>query len=169
MMEFRKAVPQDLDQIMRIVEQARALFRESGIPQWQNGYPNAQSIQQDIDNGWSWVLCAQGKVCAIAAIVLQPDPNYAEIEGKWLWDGPYAAIHRVAVDGSFKKQGLASRMVEEAAALASKMGRGSLRCDTHEVNRPMRGMLEKNGFQLCGKIYLLDDNHAPRVVYERLL
>lgn len=43
----------------------------------------------------------------------------------------------------------------------------SLRCDTHRGNTVMRHTLEKNGYVLCGVIYLRDG--AERVAYEKLL
>ena len=42
-----------------------------------------------------------------------------------------------------------------------------VRVDTHEGNIPMRKMLEKNGFEYCGTIHLLDGQ--PRVAYEKLV
>ena len=41
-MEFRKALEADIENIMEIIRQARNYFKENGIDQWQNNYPNFQ-------------------------------------------------------------------------------------------------------------------------------
>jgi hypothetical protein len=38
-MEFRRAVEADICSIMNIIRQAQAYFREHGINQWQDNYP----------------------------------------------------------------------------------------------------------------------------------
>ncbi len=44
---------------------------------------------------------------------------------------------------------------------------GHLRIDTHEDNVVMQKMLEKNGFEKCGIIYVYED-HYPRLAYEKV-
>lgn len=39
-MKFRKAAEKDINAIMNIINQAQNYFKEQGIDQWQNGYPN---------------------------------------------------------------------------------------------------------------------------------
>ncbi len=166
MIEFRATRKEDIPQVMAIIDNARAQFAQKGIPQWQTGYPNAETIAQDIANGCAYVLCQDGVVVATVAIVLTGEPDYDVIEdGNWICDGAYAAVHRLAVDPACKKQGLAGRMVTESARIARENDFVSVRCDTHEINSPMRSMLQKNGFKHCGTIHMRMDG-APRVAYE---
>ena len=58
-------------------------------------------------------------------------------------------------------------MVRYIVDLAADNGYASVRVDTHQGNLPMRRMLEKNGFEYCGTIHLLDGQ--SRVAYERLV
>lgn len=97
------------------------------------------------------------------------EPCYHRItHGQWLTGAlDYIAIHRVAVAVAKRGQGLPGMMMSYAADCAVKLGRSALRIDTHRGNVVMRRMLEKQGFQHCGTIYLLNGN--PRVAYERLL
>ena len=39
-----------------------------------------------------------------------------------------------------------------------------MRGDTHEDNLPMQRVLEKNGFQRCGTIFVEDG--SPRIAYQ---
>ena len=52
-MEFRKSTKSDVIKIMEIVKQAQEYFKSQGIDQWQNGYPNEEVINNDIENGES--------------------------------------------------------------------------------------------------------------------
>ena len=51
-MEFRKSTKNDVPKIMNIVKQAQNYFKEQGIDQWQNNYPNDEVINNDINNIW---------------------------------------------------------------------------------------------------------------------
>ena len=50
-MLFQKAALQDVPEISRMVVQAQRWFAENGIDQWQNGYPNEESVRKDIAAG----------------------------------------------------------------------------------------------------------------------
>ena len=43
-MEIRKSKKSDVLQIVEIINQAKAYLKENGIPQWQNGYPDACDV-----------------------------------------------------------------------------------------------------------------------------
>ena len=49
-MEIRKAVKSDVNNIMKIIKQAQEYFKNQGIDQWQNNYPNIDTINSDILN-----------------------------------------------------------------------------------------------------------------------
>ena len=59
-MEFRKSTKSDVIKIMEIVKQAQEYFKSQGIDQWQNGYPNADIIIEDIISGQAYVACDVG-------------------------------------------------------------------------------------------------------------
>ncbi|MEG2233279.1 MAG: GNAT family N-acetyltransferase [Oscillospiraceae bacterium] len=166
-MIFRLASQADIPRIMQIIDSAKLFFRESGIPQWQDGYPDSTSLREDILSGCSYVLCENGAVAATAAILFGKDRNYDNIyDGNWTAGGEYAVIHRIAVDSNQKKRGLASEIIQNAVRLARERGLESIRVDTHEKNLPMRAMLEKNGFVYCGRVLLSDADNAPRIAFE---
>lgn len=160
----------DLPDVMRIIADAQTDFRVRGIDQWQNGYPNEQSIRNDIARGESYVVIRGEQVVATAMITFAPDPNYAAIyDGEWLLATPksYATIHRIAVDLSERGRGIAEWIVRQTERMCRKRGADSLRIDTHRDNRSMQRVAEKNGMTLCGTIYLADG--AERLAYEKIM
>lgn len=167
-MRFRVAQISDLPEIMEIITEAQASLRLAQIDQWQNGYPNAKIIAQDIQSGNSYALIKDDRVVATAVLEFGGDPNYVIIhEGTWITDGSYGAIHRIAVAEDYKGSGLASQMIEALEGLCQEQKVRSLRVDTHKDNKPMQRMLQKNGFQYCGIIFLADG--SPRVAFEKVI
>ncbi len=170
-MLFRKTKKEDLEKVMEIINQAKKYFKENKIDQWQNGYPNEDSILNDIAEGESYVLCNDDKqknILAVCAVSFRGEKNYLVIEkGQWKSNIPYAVLHRVAVDNNFKGKGLSSIVVKETEKLCHEKNFRSIRIDTHEDNKPMQKLILKNGFEYCGIIYVADG--SERFAYEKLL
>ncbi|MDW5299624.1 MAG: GNAT family N-acetyltransferase [Sedimentibacter sp.] len=167
-MKFRKSVKTDINGIMNIIRQAQVYFKEAGINQWQDNYPNVETISNDIDNEESYVLLKKGNIVATAVISFKAEKTYDSIyEGKWISNGEYAVIHRVAVDNNYKGLGLSSQIIKKAEQLCLNKGAHGIKVDTHEENLPMQKLLKKNEFQYCGIIYL--ENGSKRIAFEKIL
>ena len=168
-MIVRKTEICDVDAVMEIIELAREYFKNEGIPQWQGPYPLKEDILEDIRRGNSYVCEKDGRVLGVCAIICDAEPDYKKIyEGEWKNARDYVCIHRVAVHPDAKGTGVAARLLKTAADIARANGRADLKCDTHSINLSMRRMLEKNGFEYCGIIYLSLDGE-PRVAYQLCL
>ena len=48
-MNFRKAENSEISEIMKIIKAAQNYLKKEGIDQWQNNYPNSDTIKKDID------------------------------------------------------------------------------------------------------------------------
>ncbi|GKU25463.1 GNAT family N-acetyltransferase [Clostridium folliculivorans] len=165
-MEFRRTVEADISSIMNIIKQAQAYFKDNGIDQWQNGYPNEEVIKNDISNGHSYVLLNENKIVGTSAISFDGEKTYDEIyEGQWVSNDTFAVIHRIAVDNEYKGLGLSSIIIKNVEELCLSRGVQSIKVDTHEENLSMQRLLKKNGFQYCGIVYLEDKN--KRVAFEK--
>ena len=129
-MQIRNAVLNDLPDILRILDAAKLALRACGVDQWQDGYPNADSIRADIENGTGRVLVENGAVIATAAVYVGHEATYDRIcGGSWRTDAPvYGIIHRIAVAPQAKNKGAASRFMDYCAELARAVGVPSLRC-----------------------------------------
>ncbi|WP_455537802.1 GNAT family N-acetyltransferase [Terrisporobacter sp.] len=165
-MEFRQSVKSDIPKVMSIIKQAQAYFKENNIDQWQNGYPNEGIIDNDIKNEESYVMIKDGEVVATTVISFREELTYKDIiDGKWLTNGEYGVIHRIAVDNNYKGLGISHKIIKYAENLCLEQGVHSIKIDTHEENVPMQSLLKKNGFKYCGVIYLEDG--AKRVAFEK--
>ena len=173
MLDNRLAVHSDLDDIMELVRQAQAFMKSNGLDQWQDGYPQRELFQNDIDHGSCYLFFMDGKPCGVLTFYESEDEFYKKIyDGSWLTEGKNpAAIHRIAVSSDYRGKGIASKMLSFTENLARFKGYSSLRVDTHKENKPMRTLLEKCGFIHCGTVYL-DGPENPRLyrqAYEKIV
>lgn len=167
-MEFRKAKIEDIPDMMKIIKQAQEYFKNQNIDQWQDGYPNEDSLRGDISNEESYVLLFEGEIVATAAISFRGEVTYNKIyDGEWLSNGKYAVVHRVAVGDGYKGQGISHKIIKFSEEKCRENGYNSIKIDTHDDNFVMRSMLEKNNFKYCGFIFLEDG--AKRVAYEKII
>ncbi|HIW52233.1 MAG TPA: GNAT family N-acetyltransferase [Candidatus Alistipes excrementipullorum] len=168
-MQLRKSTYDDVESVCRIIAQAQSQMRRLGIDQWQNGYPDRNSVLADVEAGAGYVMCEADTVIACGAVIFGTDPNYAHIEeGEWITDGSdYVVVHRLAVADGFKHRGMATRFMRQVEEMARMRGTGSFRIDTHRDNLYMQSMLDTLGFTCCGVIYVSDG--TPRRAYEKVL
>ena len=167
-MELIKSNINNVEDIMEIIKKAQLYFKEQGIDQWQNNYPNEESIKLDIKENQSYVLINKDEVIATAALTFQREDVYENIQnGKWLNNEDYAAIHRIAVDDSQKGKGIAGRMIEKLEKVCKDKSIYNIKVDTHEKNKSMQKLLKKSGFEYCGIIYQSEDE--PRVAFQKIL
>ena len=158
-MHIRKAINGDLDEIMRIYETAQDFMIESGNPnQWGRRYPTKDLIKNDIADGVSFVICDSENIHGVFALFRGDEPTYQYIEnGQWPNDDEYVTLHRIASDG--KARGIFKCTIDYCKEISD-----NIRIDTHYDNIVMQKLIEKNGFEKCGRIYVADG--SPRIAYQ---
>lgn len=153
----RTAVSGDIAAIKALFCLARDFMAEQSNPQWQDGYPYDDVVQNFVSGGNFRILEIGGKVAAVYS-VFDSDGEYDDIEGRWLTDGEdgknknYLAVHTLAVSPLFRGQGLAKAAFREAEEEARLKCKNSIRMDTHIKNLPMQKLLSSQGFTYCGTI-----------------
>nr|WP_164520794.1 N-acetyltransferase [Bifidobacterium callimiconis] len=159
--------------------------------QWADRFPLDSTVRNDIEEGRARLLidhageCGDGasastsdavggadaaavdsaggaeRVLAVFVLCPGPDPSYATIDGAWLDDDDYMAVHRVAASGLGPHAGRGC--LDWAVARY-----GNVRMDTHRNNHAMQHVLESSGFTRCGVIELVNrEGDAERLAYQR--
>lgn len=150
------AEKKDLPLIVSLFDASRKTMKEQGIDQWQDGYPFESDIEYDIESNQAYVLYSEDNLVGYFAYTTGKEDVYENItEGQWREEKEYrySSVHRVAILPERRGHGYGSRIFDYAVKLAHIDHALSLRCDTHEDNRPMRALLTKCGFQYCGVVY----------------
>ena len=167
-MEFRKAMESDMDNIMDIIKQVQEYLKSQGTDQWQDNYPNYETINNDIKNSNGYVLLKDNIIVGTVAAILGEEKTYRDIyDGKWISNKEYLTIHRLAIDSNYRGQGLSSLILSNIEELCIHKVIHSIMVDTHEKNISMQKFLKKNGFQYCGLIYL--ENKDKRIAFEKII
>jgi hypothetical protein len=164
--QFRKAVIDEIPQIWEIIQQAIQRRKQDGSNQWQNGYPNPETIKNDIQKGSGFVLAAQKTVIAYSAVIINDEPAYSEIKGKWLTNGDFIVVHRVAISADHLGKGLIQKMFGHIEHYALSNHIRSIKVDTNFDNPAMLKILEKGGYTYCGEVYF---GGSARKAFEKVI
>lgn len=165
-MNLRKATLSEIPAIWDILQQAIARRKEDGSEQWQDGYPNEQSIRNDLANGSAYVLVDNDKIIAYAAIIFDIEPAYNDIQGTWLTNGEYVVVHRVATSNEVIGKGVATHLFKLIEDLAIESKVYSIKVDTNFDNVPMLKILDKLDYTYCGEVFF---RGSARKAFEKVL
>ncbi len=162
-MEIRLAFPNEVDAIMQVIEDAKKYLAEAGSTQWQNDYPNADTIIEDIISGQAYVALDEGELLAYAAVTKSPEKAYEAIyDGNWEGrESEYLVFHRIAVASDVQGQGVAQTFLE---GLIEGFDYLDFRSDTHAKNKAMQHIFEKLGFKQVGKVPV----DGERLAYQKI-
>ena len=165
---LRTTKKDELDCVMKIIEDGREFLKEQGVNQWQHGTPSRDTIINDINERISYVYEKSGEIVA-TAVLTTLDEDYENYPTFWSENSSYLAIHRLATVKKYRAQGIAREFLEAIYLFAKSQNIKFLRIDTHLNNKIMRKFLSSFGFEEKGLIKLtmkniLDDKE--RVAYE---
>lgn len=168
---LRRATTDDAATITAMIDAAKELLSHDGVDQWQDGYPDAAAIRDDIAHGRSYLMEADGAATATAAMLDVPDPNYGHLlEGKWTCpEEPYVTLHRVAVHPAWHGRGQGARLFDLMIGLARSRGFRQIRIDTHPDNRRMRRLISAFGFRYAGVAFMRGNVDDRRLAYQLFL
>ena len=163
----RKANTNDIDSIMPIIDDAKAFLKKAGSTQWQSGYPNKQTITQDIENNVGWVLVVDHQIAGYAAAIAGIEPTYQVIDGQWHNDqDEYATIHRMAISSQYRGMHLANYFFSNLISLQVTNNISNFRIDTFKKNAVMQHLAKSNDFTIRGTIKVDDPIDPERIAFE---
>ena len=163
---FRKAELSEIAPIWEILQQAIIRRKEDGSKQWQDGYPNPEVVQKDIEQGEGFVLVNGETIIGYSAVLINDEPAYEKIEGNWLTNNDFVVIHRVAISEKYLGKGLAKIIIKNIEDFALSNNIYSIKADTNFDNIAMIKIFENSGYTYCGEVYF---RGSSRKAYEKVL
>ncbi|MFA9187407.1 GNAT family N-acetyltransferase [Flavobacterium sp. FBOR7N2.3] len=163
---FRKAEISEADSIWKLLQQAIIRRKNDGSNQWQDGYPNLTVVKNDIEKGYGFILVEGEKIIGYVAVMINNEPAYETIDGKWLTNDDFVVIHRVAIDENYLGKGLAKKIMNYVEDFALQNNIYSIKADTNFDNFAMMKIFKNLNYTLCGEVLL---RGAPRKAYEKVL
>lgn len=160
---LRYALATDAGSGLQFIQSAREHQKEQGFVQWTDDYPNLDIILEDIQKGRAYLLENTGRAFGYLCIDFAGEPSYDDIEGQWLSTQKYAVIHRMAFAVHGRGHGASREAFGLARELCLSRDVHAIRIDTHQSNKKMQHILQREGFQYCGTVYFAG---SPRMAYE---
>ena len=171
-MEIKRVELKELDKVMEVINDAKA-FLKLQSQQWQQGYPNENSMTKDILNHDLFGVYINGELTCVAALIIGIEKTYVNmVEGKWKIgvSASDLVIHRIAVSNKYRGKGCAKKLMEFAYSYAKENDCNSIKVDTHRVNIPMQQLLLSNGYAYQGIIDLnRNEEDQLRLAYELVI
>ena len=159
----------ELSLVMEIINDAKRLLSKDSL-QWQQGYPNEDTMTNDISNSYLYGYYIDNYLVGIISLVPGIDINYLEIEeGSWINypSNKDLNIHRIAIREGYHKMKIGEKLLSFAIEFAKNNGFFSIKLDTHVKNIAMQKISLKTGFTYRGVIYLKrDELDNSRLAYE---
>lgn len=163
---FRKAVLEEKETVWNLLKQAIKRRKEDGSNQWQDGYPNEAIVENDIKNEFGYVLLDQDKIIGYSAVIINNEPEYEKIIGKWITNNEFVVVHRIVIAEEYLGQGLSKTILKHIEDFALKNKINSIKVDTNFDNYAMMKIFESLGYVYCGEVFF---RGSPRRAYEKVL
>lgn len=151
-MRLALADEEDLPLAMAMIDAGKRFLAESGVDQWQNGYPDQACIEADIKGRKGYFVEGDGEKLGYLCVDFDGEPAYDQIDGAWDTDDDYVVVHRLSFSPAARGKGLSTGVFRLVEDLARSLGVHSFRVDTDEDNMAMRHALAKSGFTYRGTI-----------------
>ncbi len=166
MIKLRKVTEKEITTALLFIEQAKAHLKEQGIDQWQNGYPNLESIKEDVVADRGYFVTDDGVPAGYLCLDFEGEPVYSQLDGQWKCNTGYAALHRLAVGDAHRNKGVGIGAFRACEELCRKKDIHSIRVDTKDENPKMRHVVTKNGYQYRGDVYYA--SCGKRMAFEKV-
>ena len=152
-MIIRKANKVDLENIMKMYKSCVAGMIKSGIDQWDETYPNAEVIMEDLIAKTYFVSIKNNIIIGGINIDQNQDTTYLEIDWEDKSDS-FLVVHRLGVKEEFWEKKIGKKLMIFAENLVIEKGLKSIRLDTYSGNPKAMEFYRRLGYMELGTIDL---------------
>ena len=157
-MKIRKAQISDLDNIMKMYKSCVSGMIKSGIDQWDNTYPDTETITQDLENQTYYVAEEKREIIGGINIDQNQDPTYLDVNWQDI-SNQFLVVHRLGVKEKNWGDGIGKDLMIFTEKLVMEKDLKSIRLDTYSGNPKAMEFYIRLGYRELGAIYLkLDKN-----------
>ncbi len=146
---LRQAITADAATLLQLVRDCVAAMRAAGIEQWDEVYPNAETIASDTEAGTLHILSEGDSI--IGSITI--DQNMDQMWQGMTWSAdsdPAFAVHRLMVHPTQQGRGFAKLLMQHAESVAQQQGGRSIRLDTFLHNPAAMTLYPHLGYRRTG-------------------
>lgn len=146
---YRKAVPDDHAEIMRLIRSAIHEMERLHIHQWDEQYPTDEDIAADIRNQTLTIGISENQIAVIYTINQECDDAYENAD--WSYHGTaFAVLHRLCVQPAMQNQGVAGETLTHIETELRRYKCKAIRLDVFSENPYALVLYRHNGFHETG-------------------
>lgn len=163
---IRKAVINDLDIIMEILQKIIVEMHGYNNFQWDENYPQARDFATDIEKGNLFISARENQIVGFICINGDEPIEYQGLN--WSFTEAALVIHRMGVSSVCRHAGIGVELVEFAKKLSESRGVKYLKTDTYSLNTKAQGLFKKCGYVFVGEMSFRG-KEKPFYCYEKML
>ncbi|WP_369429970.1 GNAT family N-acetyltransferase [Clostridium tagluense] len=163
---IRKAILEDLKDIMGIIKQTIVEMRSYNNSQWDENYPQEKDFINDIQKEHLFVIEREGKIAGFTCINKVEPVEYNELN--WTLNEVAMVVHRMSVSPAYRRNGIGTELMKFTDELALKNNLRYLKTDTYSKNPNMNALFIRCGYKLVGEMSYLG-KEKPFCCYEKVL
>lgn len=146
-LEFIKAETTDFDAIFEMMKRAKAKSYEEGVFQWDDKYPNADTLYTDIVNS-NMYLIKEGENTVGFFVYNSSCEDDLHNDIKWLYPSDnWIFLHRMCIDPVCQGKGYGQSVIGKFISSIKQAGYNSIRLDVFSTNQAAIHIYEKFGFR----------------------
>lgn len=150
-MEIRLAQRSDLPQLKTMFEKIVKKMEENGVYIWNEFYPY-EEFEYDIDDKQLYLLMDNNVIVA-TFVLYKYDTNKLNCFNWQDVDADAMLLNRLGVNVNYLRQGIASKVLEEAKKISRKHNAEYIRLTVVDSNIPAINLYKKSGFVQVEGIY----------------
>lgn len=163
---IRKAIMEDVKDIMRIIKDTIIEMQSYNNTQWNESYPQEKDFINDIKKGELFIAQRDGRVVGFVCVNKVEPVEYNDLN--WSSNEEAMVVHRMAVDINCRRQGIGMELMNFSDELALRNNIRYLKTDTYSINTKMQSLFEKCGYKLIGEMSFLS-KEKPFYCYDKIL
>lgn len=170
-MRIAQAVPEHLDVILGLIEDARTWLQGKDTNQWAVPWPDRPTrdarVRRGLENGKTWIVWDDDVPAATVTMARQENPA--------VWSKPECLcelseqavyVHRLITARQYAYRGLGSQLIDWAGLRASKEYEAEwIRIDVWTSNLALHDYYRKRGFEACG--FCPDPNYPSGALFQK--
>ena len=168
MIKIELAEINDIDNIMKMINNCANDLISKNIFQWNEKYPSKDVFLIDIEKKNLFIFKNSSGVVGCVALSYDKDIEYNDI--KWITkDDKNLYVHRLAVDTKFQKQGIGRLLMDFAEDYARDNKLKSVRLDTFSKNERNNRFYKSRKYIQLDDVYFPNQSEFPFHCYEKIL
>ena len=168
MIKIELAEINDINDIMKMINNCANDLISKNIFQWNEKYPSRDIFLSDIEKKNLFILKNNSGIIGCIALSHEKDIEYTDV--KWLTkDDKNLYLHRLAVDPKFQKKGIGKLLMDFAEDYARNNKFISVRLDTFSKNERNNRFYKSRKYTKLDDVYFPNQSEFPFHCYEKIL